>query len=287
MAARKTGRERRRYFSVRGGAPTDGGLDLAAVKRVVGDAFERLERDGFFQQAFGALHSQKGQIPGYVREDPILYVQRKVRKKGLWPIAERIHSYDKNDLFDVIEFLYDHVSKGVKGMTVPSESGLFKQYWTFDKRAGRREFKEIMNDILADYGRGYQLTADGEIFALPQDGMDSLMEMDVDHPDEMNVVHRVNAARQKYSRHGSTTDDRRDAVRSLVDVMEYMRPKIKEVLVEKDEADLFTIANNFGIRHHRQRQQMLYDQDIWLDWMFYHYLATIHACVRLLAKQGK
>jgi hypothetical protein len=67
--------------------------------------------------------------------------------------------------------------------------------------------------------------------------------------------------------------------------LEYLRPKVKEVLTDKDEDDLFNIANNFGIRHHRRGQKTQYDQLIWLNWMFYFCLATIHAVLGLIKKK--
>jgi hypothetical protein len=45
--------------------------------------------------------------------------------------------------------------------------------------------------------------------------------------------------------------------------------------LSKDEADLFNIANNFALRHHRATQRDDYD-DAWLTWLFYVYLATTH-----------
>ncbi len=38
----------------------------------------------------------------------------------------------------------------------------------------------------------------------------------------------------------------------LPDVLEYPRPKIKVVLLNKDEKDLFELANRFGIGHHNE-----------------------------------
>jgi hypothetical protein len=61
-----------------------------------------------------------------------------------------------------------------------------------------------------------------------------------------------------------------------------MRPEWKRILTSKDEADLFNIANNFGIRHHHSKQKTNYNQDVWLRWMFYFYLSTVHAAERLL-----
>jgi len=66
--------------------------------------------------------------------------------------------------------------------------------------------------------------------------------------------------------------------------LEYLRPQLKEVLTKKDESDLFNIANNFGVRHHNESQKTDYDKPIWYSWMFYYYLATIHASLRLVEK---
>ena len=71
-----------------------------------------------------------------------------------------------------------------------------------------------------------------------------------------------------------------------MDVLEFLRPQLKTVLQSQDEQDLFNIANNFGIRHHRPGQKSDYDKAIWLSWMFYFYLATVNAAVRSIAKSG-
>lgn len=63
-----------------------------------------------------------------------------------------------------------------------------------------------------------------------------------------------------------------------------LRPQVKGVLTKKDEGALFIIANEFGIRHHNDRQKTDYDPATWLSWMFYFYLASIHAWVRLIDK---
>ncbi len=96
---------------------------------------------------------------------------------------------------------------------------------------------------------------------------------------------RVAAAKLKFRRR--SVSDRRDAVKELVDVLEFIRDDAKAVLTSKDHSDLFNLANNFGIRHHTKDQKTDYDLNIWLSWMFYHYLATIHACVRLIEKAKK
>ena len=97
---------------------------------------------------------------------------------------------------------------------------------------------------------------------------------------DSNIVGRINAATNNFRRHGSSIDDRRQAVRDLADVFEYLKPQVQELLAIKDERDLFNIANNFGIRHHNDKQKTSYDAAIWLSWMFYFYLSTIHVVLR-------
>ncbi len=68
-------------------------------------------------------------------------------------------------------------------------------------------------------------------------------------------------------------------------MLEYLRPQLKQILSSNDESDLFNLANNFGIRHHNQRQKTDYDP-AWLSWIFHHYLATIHLATRLVEQRG-
>jgi hypothetical protein len=52
-------------------------------------------------------------------------------------------------------------------------------------------------------------------------------------------------------------------------------------LDKNDENDIFNIANRFGIRHHNIDQKNNYDKPIWYSWIFYYYLATLHAVIRI------
>ena len=79
----------------------------------------------------------------------------------------------------------------------------------------------------------------------------------------------------------------RIAVRELFDVLEKLRPALKQEMFSKDEGDLFNIANNFTIRHLNQKQQSNYDQAIWHQWMFYVNLSTIHVIIRLMNRQAR
>lgn len=51
-------------------------------------------------------------------------------------------------------------------------------------------------------------------------------------------------------------------------------------ITSNDEKDLFNIANNLMIRHHNDKQKTDYEIGLWLSWMFYVYLSTIHLILR-------
>ena len=143
-----------------------------------------------------------------------------------------------------------------------------------------------MNKLLALYEKGYELAAEGEILSLAEDGLSALFEAPLPKVDPENVTVRVNLAMTKFRRYRSSMDERRDAIRDLADVLEYLRPQLRAVLTKKDEAALFEIANNFGIRHHNIDQKTEYDKPIWYSWIFYYYLATLHAAIRLIERSA-
>ena len=75
-------------------------------------------------------------------------------------------------------------------------------------------------------------------------------------------------------------------MRELADVLEFLRPQIKQSMMSADESALFNLANNFAIRHHKREQRGDYDKRIWLLWAFYVYLATIQAVTGLNERPG-
>ena len=246
--------------------------------------YRHFEGEGYFQEYFGYYCVDGGDIPGKLGFDLDAHFLRALRKIDIWPIDERYQEYSEEDLFDVIELLYDYVSMPVDGYHHDySDCGW--HYRTFDQRKGQSEYRTVVNEQLRDYREGYELSENGEIRPLPPPGMAQLFEAQVPTGDENNK--RVEAAIQKFRGRNSSMDDRRHAVRNLADVLEFLRPKVKSILTKKDEGDLFELANRFGVRHHDERQKTQYDPNIWLSWMFYYYLASIHALTRLIEKRER
>ncbi|MER0204520.1 MAG: hypothetical protein DU480_11835 [Nitrosomonas sp.] len=272
------------YYSVRTGKnPLADSFDLDTVRTLFRNVFIHFEDEGYFQEALGYVCIDAGFTSGTLGQDIEGVLLIELRKKNLAPIRTKIESYTEDDMFDMIEFLYEHCSKPIERHWHSwSECGWHCS--TFEREPGKLEFREKINKILALYDKGYELSNDGEILSLADTGLDALFEAPLPTVDSQNVSARVEAARTKFRRYRSSMDERRDAIRDLADVLEYLRPQLKQVLIKEDESDLFNIANNFGIRHHRQGQKTDYDKPIWYSWLFYYYLATIHAAVRLIER---
>lgn len=273
------------YYSQRNGSnPNLDGLPLSDTIDLFLRVYNQLESEGYFTQAFGFWCIDNDHVEGLVK-DVELEMLLSIRKKNLWPLSQYAQSYTEDDFLDVIEFLYQHVSKPIDG-TMHSYGGCGMHWETFNKKDGQAVFIEKINTVLAHYKNKYELDACGQVLSKPEKGFEQIFKADVPS-DDHNIVDRINAATTQFRRHSSTIDDRRQAVRDLADVLEYLKPKVKQLLSNKDEQDLFNIANNFGVRHHNDKQKTSYDSAIWLSWMFYFYLSTIHVVLRKIGHDSK
>jgi hypothetical protein len=267
-----------KYYSQRTGTnPNLDGSPIEDTVELFSRVFRQLEIDGYFDEAFGFWCVDADHIEGNVK-DIDLEMLLTIHKKNLWPISEYASNYTEDDFLDVIEFLYQYVSKPIDG-TMHSYNGCGMHWEAFNKREGQDLFREKINAVLGHYKNKFELSQSGEVLHKPEEGFEQIFNADVPSKDS-NIVGRINAATNNFRRHGSSIDDRRQAVRDLADVLEYLKPQVQELLTNKDEKDLFNIANNFGIRHHNDKQKTSYDAAIWLSWMFYFYLSTIHVVLR-------
>lgn len=273
----------RQYYSVRTGRNPEGTFSFEIVRTLFKSQLRAWADQGYLQEQFGYNCVDDGFVPGKLGDDIAARMLFSLHKAGLWPILDTIDEYSEDDFFDVVEFLFDHVSKPLTG-SMHSYAGCGMHWRTFDQVTGQAEYWAATNQLLSKFGDGYELTTTGEVLAKAPHGMEPLLTTSVPSDDD-NVRERVNGAIRKFRRRSATIEDRRDAVRDLADVLEYLRPKLAKVLTKKDDGTLFEIANNFGVRHHNPAQKTDYDLSIWLSWMFYFYLSTIHAGLRFIDKQ--
>ncbi len=172
-------------------------------------------------------------------------------------------NYTEDDLLDMIEFLYQHVSKPAGVVSHSHQAGSFSMmfyvcnHWdTFDKEEGQKIFREQINFILEKYKTKFELSETGEILHSPEQGFENIFNADIPI-DDNNVTEKMNTAKAKFLKYKASINERQSAVRDLADVLEYLKQKMKNTLTKQDESDLFNIANNFGIRHHNDNKKHL------------------------------
>lgn len=196
----------------------------------------------------------------------------------------------EDHIFDTLEFLFDHISKPGELTGMISDTGWnYVDYGDYDETAGREEFREKANSFLCDYSTGFELTKDGTILALGTGVLQSILNAEIVPYDEKNVDSKVRNAISKWRNRQLSFDVKKEAIRELADVFEWLKKtkRLDRVLDKKDESAIFDIANNFALRHHNPQQKTGYDKKIWYAWMFHFYLATYHATIHLLLKEGK
>lgn len=253
---------------------------------LISSYFKSLLENGYYVEHFG-YHCVDGFYPGLCGYDVVGYIFRKTRIKINWPIADHLIELDEAQLFDIIEFMHDHVSYPLEG-EYHSYNNCGMHYTSFDKEKGKVEFVEQINELLADYKDGYHMSPDGEIEMLLPSELNRLIntKFPSNPDDEFHVTQKVALATKQFRIRNASLLERMNAVRVLAEVLEYLLPKIKQSeITKKDERDLFNIANNFCIRHNDINQKKDYSIE-WLCWIFHVYLATIHMCMWYYDRQA-
>ncbi len=237
------------------------------------------ERD-FFKQKAGITSTSLPEVIKHKAGLAIGFQPFPITKWDLYEITE-------DHIFDVLEFLYDHTSKPGEWTQMTTEDGYnYYDYESYNAVDGKKEFREEANRFLCDYKTGFELSEDGLILTKGTGGLQHILDAEIEPYDEINVDKKVRDAIQKWRNRHLNMNERREAIRELADVFEWLKKtkKLEKALNRKDEAALFDIANNFAIRHHDPKQKRDYDQSIWYSWIFHFYLATYHAVIRLLKK---
>jgi hypothetical protein len=285
------------YSEREGRGPKAGPVPFERIRRMVVSVFDGLREAGYFQEGFG-IECVDGDKAGIVGSDVADYFFRRTHRDGIWPYWPRpwlgdyyenapSDGWDADTLFDVIEVIYEHVSAPIEDRRARYHdfANCGWHYGTFTKAEGQARFRSEINDVLRLADPPLVIGADGLISELAPDEFRPMMAAPLPATAAADDVGRVEAAKRAFLARGATNDDRRHAVRDLADVLEHLRPQVKQAMLSKDENELFNLANGFGIRHHNRSQRGDYDQVVWLRWAFYVYLATIHAVTRVIDGQ--
>lgn len=269
----------RRYYAEREGLADRAEVDFDMLKRMFLNIYVSLKDQYFFQEAQGYICVDDGEIYGIWGADHEAFVFSKLRMNDLWPLDEKLDSYNEADFFTMVEFLHDYVSSPEGGRYHSfANCGWHGTSWNRD--AGKQRFREEVNRFLSIYRQGYELSDQGEVLESTPTGLESLVSEVAQSGDAENIDNRVRTAISKFRRHDATLDDKKEAIRTLGDVLEFLK-RSGSTLPRPDDSDLFQILNRFDIRHHNPNQASDYSREEFFPWIFYTILASIDFLIRL------
>ncbi len=268
----------RRYYSSRNRNRT---LDIGAVYLKVDDLYTFFEQKQYFKEK---LEISGNSVPETARRLASLALQFCPFPIKAWP--EGLKTEDA--IFDLLEFLFDHISKPGELVSMSNEGYQYYDFIDYDEAQGKKEFRELANSFLCDYRDGYEISAEGRILSLDPE-LGGILSAEIIPYNKVKVDDKVRLAILKWRNRHLDLSQRKDAIRELADVFEWLKKSgdLGKVFSTKDDSDLFNIANNFHIRHHNPAQSSNYDERIWCSWMFHFYLASYHALVRLLIRRAE
>lgn len=274
---RKDGPKREYYAHRMGHHQT---LSFEQIKSIFKeDIFPYIYRSGYLVEAEGrqGRHSYgKLDVPmfGTWGIDIPSFILKRLRMEKIWPLREFVQHYNLTTLFTVIEFIYDHISEPI----------LWKDsIQKYERERAQQDFRKRVNETLALYCYGettYELSKDGEIRERAIDGFKKLVEEISPTEDPDNIDDKIRYAVSRFLRYGSTIDEKKDAVRTLGDVLEFLK-KSRIQMPKKDDSALFHILNEFSIRHHDKSQLSEYSTSEWYEFFFYLFLASINVLLKL------
>lgn len=152
----------------------------------------------------------------------------------------------------------------------------------YDRSAGQRQFRAAMQPILARLEPAMEMRSNGEIVEQAALGLAPLGDQPLpDSPLADDVRSKVLEAIRTFRESGVGRGAQLSALAQLAGVLELLREDGRlDVLSKKDQAPLFAIANEYGIRHDNSQQRRDYGP-AFREWIFFAYLGAIRLAIRV------
>lgn len=244
------------------------------------------ERDGYFRKAAPreCADVPLGEGESLASLDEIIFEQCGL--VNLWD-RSRGSALDNDELFTLIEVMHTLIARP-RYRWYHDWDNCGWHYEKFSRNIGQMLYRWKVNALLERRGEGLRIAREGQergtlirIFDDAREGLvrASVAEGPLPQPDE------VQQAIALYRKLGAQAVDKRTACFQLARVLEARRPLMKEEMLKGDEGMIFQIANKFNIRHSNKDQFDNYDE-VFLDWIFWTFLATCELTRSLEAKRA-
>ncbi|GAA3832768.1 hypothetical protein GCM10022226_62570 [Sphaerisporangium flaviroseum] len=239
------------------------------------------ESNGYLIEAFGqpCVDSDE-ELP-----DPADVIEHRLGIGGLWPLVPA--DWNEDTFYGLVEVFHDMVSRPRRRENHPFGACGW-HYYEFHVVPGQILYRWKINQMLRSAGVEYELAAEGEdrgrLIAVTDDARSHLVHQ-VLQTSTPGIKERVDHAIALFRNRSASPESKRSAIVTLAGVLEERRQLIRDNLGKPDEGSLFEIANRYDLRHRRTDQLGDYDP-VFLDWIFWWYLATVELTSRLIAREG-
>ncbi|RFU70033.1 hypothetical protein [Bacillus sp. V59.32b] len=273
-----------KYFAERNNLLDDDfSIDFEDLKNYFFQTYNYFERMELFDIAFKGVwkfENFKGENqihPPTMSPSPEIFFINHLNKNNVYPIWENYESYKEEELFTIIEILYDHIG-----------AYNYKDN-TFIKDEHRKEFATHINNLLKRYKKGYYLDEKhGFVMEQPNEAINVLMNTEIPETMSESVIEQLKTAVKMFYRFDSNEESKKKAINILADILEPLREELKNLLnseydISKNDHDklLFGVVNGFNIRHNDKKQLTSYNKPVWYDWMMQYYTSVIFTYYRL------
>ena len=269
------------YWSERHRVSRPGTISMAGTVREFVTIINDLDTRGYFEKVF-----DKDCVDAPASVDPSALIEHEIGVGDLWPLTAAQLIEDRDVFCDVIEVLHDFAARP-RARRMHGYAGCGWHYSAFSLEAGQVLYRWRVNQILDRSDLGLRLADEGEdagrLVAITDMARTELVTSMASRTDRATgdvVRHAIALFRSR----SAGEHDKRSAAVTLAGVLEERRDLLKVELLSKDEGALFEIANRFAIRHRNDAQRNDYDP-VFLDWLFWWYLATIELSDRILARK--
>lgn len=233
------------------------------------DTYTYFEEKGYFKLAFQGYHS----TPKLMAPSPEAFIFKHLGITDVFPISYE-YMGNKVATFTLIEILHKYIRK-------------IEAFDMYEEEEAQQEFRDMINKYLVCLEEGYILTEKGYIINLAEDGLRQIITQDLPEDTDDSTTAKVETAIKLFFKYDSTEEEKLSSIKLLCDILEPYRKNLEKVTTSKHDDLIFSIVNNYGIRHNDITQKTDYEKPIWYEWMFHYYLATIQATLKLNLKKTK
>lgn len=265
------------YYAERNGLlQEDVNISLKTLKEYFYKIYQYFDNQQYFEVAmegvwikpeYGDMYQK---IPPLLSPSPDVFFLKHLNSTRYYPIWEHYTRYGEDELFTVIEILYNNICEYNYDVE------------RLDYRV-RKEFAIQINNILKFYNGGYFLEpTNGYITKGLTDPTKEMYSEDLSSIIEDDILEKIRTSVKLYYRYDSDMETKKNAITILANILEPLRNDLKEILNEKYETPknehdklIFEIVNGFNIRHNNSKQKTDYETEIWYDWMIQYYTSVI------------